>query len=341
MRGSLRTSVSAWLALFAAGGAVVGAIAATLLVDDPVWLALSLAMLAVAAAVAATWVTRRLLEPVDRLASAVTTAAAEERPGRIPASGLRETRLIGEAFNRMAAEVEDALEDVRAEQRRESQFVSDVSHELRTPLTAIRGAAETLLDGDVDTEDQQRFLSTIAVESGRLARLADDLLALQRIEGATGELPLRRVDLRTAAERAAAMLEPLVEDRGVELAVKGSAPVVLGDADRLQQVVANLVDNASRIVGHGGHVTVSLASRPGVAVLSVIDDGPGIAAEDLPRLFDRFYRSQSTRERSSGGTGLGLAIVRAIVVAHGGTIEAHNQPEGGSRFTVRLPALPE
>ena len=341
MRGSLRTSLGAWLALFATGGVVCGAFAATLFAEDSLWLALVLAALAVVAAMAAAWVARRLLAPVDQLASAATTAAAEERPGRIPADGLRETRLIADAFNRMASEIEDALEDVRAEQRRESQFVSDVSHELRTPLTAIRGAAETLLDGDVDTEDQQRFLSTIAIESGRLARLADDLLALQRIEGATGELPLRRVDLRTAADRAAAMLEPLVEDRGVQLAVEGSAPLVLGDEDRLQQVVANLVDNASRIVGQGGHVTVSLSSTPGTSVLSVIDDGPGVAAEDLPRLFDRFYRSQSTRERSSGGTGLGLAIVRAIVVAHGGTIEAQNRPEGGSRFTVRLPALPQ
>jgi two-component system OmpR family sensor kinase len=339
MPGSLRTSTTAWLALFASAGALLGALAATFLADDLTWLAIALASVALVAALAAAWVAHRLLAPLDRLASSATTAAAEKRPGRVPVDGARETRLVAEAFNQMATEVENALEEVRAEQRRESQFVSDVSHELRTPLTAIRGAAETLLDGDVDAEDQQRFLSTIAVESGRLARLADDLLALQRIEGATGELPLRRVDLRVAADRAAAMLEPLVEDRGVALVVEGSAPVVLGDADRLQQVVANLVDNASRIVGGNGHVTVSLGREPGGAVLSVLDDGPGIPPEDLPRLFDRFYRSQATRERSSGGTGLGLSIVRAIVVAHGGTIEAENRPEGGSLFTVRLPAL--
>ena len=109
--------------------------------------------------------------------------------------------------------------------------------------------------------------------------------------------------------------------------------------DRLQQVVTNLVDNASRIVGAGGHVRVELTAEGDRAVLSVLDDGPGIPEADLPRLFDRFYRADSSRTRTSGGAGLGLAIVRAIVVAHGGRIEAANLPQGGARMTVSLPAL--
>ena len=132
-----------------------------------------------------------------------------------------------------------------------------------------------------------------------------------------------------------------MEDRGVVLEISGEAPHVLGDVDRLQQVIANLVDNASRFVGAGGQVCVELAAEDGWGVLSVLDDGPGIPAEDLPRLFDRFYRSQPSRDRGSGGAGLGLAIVKAIVTAHGGQIEAANLPQGGSRFTVRLPALPD
>ncbi len=147
------------------------------------------------------------------------------------------------------------------------------------------------------------------------------------------------MDLRLAADRAAAMLEPLLEDREVSLTVNGRAPLVLGDVDRLQQVVTNLVDNASRIVGEGGHVRVELNAEGDRAVLSVLDDGPGIPEADLPRLFDRFYRADSSRTRTSGGAGLGLAIVRAIVVAHGGRIEAANLPEGGARMTVSLPAL--
>ena len=182
---------------------------------------------------------------------------------------------------------------------------------------------------------------TIALEAERLGRLANDLLTLQRIEGATGELPIRPVDLRLAADRAAAMIEPLLEDREVTLTVNGSAPIVLGDIDRLQQVVSNLVDNASRIVGEGGHVVVELTAEGDRAVLSVIDDGPGIPEADLPRLFDRFYRADTSRTRASGGAGLGLAIVRAIITAHGGRIEAANLPGGGARMTVVLPALPE
>jgi two-component system OmpR family sensor kinase len=281
----------------------------------------------------------RIVAPLERLGVSARSFASGNHAARADVGGPRETRIVAEAFNQMAGQIDDALEELRREERRKTQFVSDVSHELRTPLTAIRGAAETLLDGDVDPEDQQRFLSTIAREAERLGRLANDLLTLQRIEGATGELPITQVDLRLAADRAAAMLEPLLEDREVSLTVNGRAPLVLGDVDRLQQVVTNLVDNASRIVGEGGHVRVELDAEGDRAVLSVLDDGPGIPEADLPRLFDRFYRADSSRTRTSGGAGLGLAIVRAIVVAHGGRIEAANLPDGGARMTVSLPAI--
>ncbi len=302
---------------------------------------------AAAAAVAAlvAWplslaVARRLTQPVERLAAAASSFAAGDHSRRARVEGPREIRMIAEAFNRMADEMSNAIAQLSDEEARKTQFVSDVSHELRTPLTAIRGAAETLLDGDVGAEDQERFLSTIATEAERLTRLANDLLTLQRIEGATGELPFRRVHLKEASVRAATMLEPLIEDRGVTLSITGTAPLVLGDIDRLQQVVANLVDNASRMVGTGGRVWVELSGADGMAVLVVRDDGPGIPEEDLPRLFDRFYRADISRTRASGGAGLGLAIVRAIVASHGGTIAAENPSSGGARLTVRLPALP-
>lgn len=283
-------------------------------------------------------VARRITSSLEKLAGTAASFAAGNHNIRADVSGPREVRMIADAFNRMADEVAAAISQLTSEERRKTQFVSDVSHELRTPLTAIRGAAETLLDGDVAADDQERFLSTIAVEAERLTRLANDLLTLQRIEGATGELPIRRFDLRLAVDRAAAMLEPLFEHRGATLSVSGKAPEVLGDVDRMQQVVANLADNASRIVGEGGHVKIELGrDSDGSALLMVSDNGPGIPEEDLPNLFDRFYRSDSSRTRQSGGAGLGLAIVRAIVNGHGGTIHAENLPVGGSRFTVKLP----
>jgi len=191
----------------------------------------------------------------------------------------------------------------------------------------------------VPEQDERRFLETIIREADRLTRLANDLLTLQRIEGATGELPLLRIKLRDTAERAIGALAPLTDARGVQVSIVGEAPTVLGDVDRLQQVIANLVDNASRMTGAGGRVTVELGREGDFAVLSVLDEGPGIPEDALPHLFERFYRAQASRDRSTGGAGLGLAIVSAIVRAHAGTIAASNRPEGGSAFTMKLPVI--
>jgi len=346
MRGSLRTRIAlvtgTLAALAAAAGAALGAT-----VTDTALLVAGVTVVALLAVGLARIAASPLAAPIERLAARAATFAAGGRElgedvvarEAAHARGPRETRIIGESFEAMALRVSTAIDELHAEERRKSRFVSDVSHELRTPLTAIRGAAETLLDGGVPAEDRDRFLSTIVAESDRLARLANDLLTLQRIEGATGELPLRRVNLADVVSRAAAALEPLLEDRGVTLATGGSAPVVLGDMDRLQQVVSNLIDNASRIVGEDGHVWVELGAEGDHALLAVSDDGPGVDEDELPRLFDRFYRSDSSRTRTSGGAGLGLAIVKAIVTAHGGTIAATPRDGGGSRFEVRLPAL--
>jgi two-component system OmpR family sensor kinase len=341
MRSALRTRIAGSIVGFALVGVVVGAAVTYLAQGRPLWLAAALTAVAIVAWLGGRAAARSFVAPFERLGVAARAFASGNHQVRAVVEGPRETRLVAEAFNHMATEVDNAIDELKAEEQRKTQFVSDVSHELRTPLTAIRGAAETLLDGGVDKDDQERFLSTIALEAERLGRLANDLLTLQRIEGATGELPLKLVDLRLATDRAAEMLEPLLEDREVTLTINGRAPLVLGDADRLQQVVLNLVDNASRIVGQGGHVVVELTAEGDRAVFSVIDDGPGIPDADLPRLFDRFYRADSSRTRSSGGAGLGLAIVRAIITAHGGRIEAANMPAGGARMTVVLPAIAE
>ena len=280
------------------------------------------------------WLTRPL-----RTLEAGAVALASDHSVRVVPEGPREIRALADAFNLLAQDIETSTSVLYEEERRKSRFVSDVSHELRTPLTAIRGAAETLLDEGVSEKDRRRFLGRIVNESDRLARLASDLLTLQRIEGATGELPLRPVDMRQVAALAVESLESLATEREVTVRVEGAAPPVLGDRDRLQQVVANLVDNATRMTPAGGTVLLRLSHEDTSAVLRVTDSGPGIPLADLPRLFDRFYRSELSRARTTGGAGLGLAIVKAIVTAHGGDIGARNLPDGGAEFAIRLPVL--
>jgi len=282
---------------------------------------------------------RWLSAPLRDLAESASAFAAGDHSVRARPRGSSDTRAVAEAFNAMADEVQLVVSELKEEESRKTRFVSDVSHELRTPLTAIRGAAETLLDGDVPEEDARQFLSTIARESERLTRLANDLLTLQRMEGATGELPLSRLDLAVVSERALEALAPLTDGRDVRVALEGTAPPVLGDRDRLQQVIGNLVDNASRMTPAGGTVTVRLSAEGGQAVLRVLDEGPGISDAALPHIFDRFYRAQASRDRSTGGAGLGLPIVAAIVRSHAGTVTAERRAEGGSVFTVRLPAI--
>lgn len=282
--------------------------------------------------------TRWLTRPLRELQRSAATLATDHSV-RVHPAGPRETYELAVAFNDLAEEIETSSAELHEEERRKSRFVSDVSHELRTPLTAIRGSAETLMEGEMTDEDRARFLRRIMSESDRLARLANDLMELQKIEGATGELPLARVDLGQTARMAVESLEPVAADRFVTVIVEGEAPPVLGDRDRIQQVVLNLVDNATRVCSPGAKVVVRLSQTPLESVLEILDEGPGIPDGDLASLFERFYRAQYSRDRATGGAGLGLAIVKAIVTAHRGTIEAANRPEGGASFTVRLPKL--
>lgn len=240
----------------------------------------------------------------------------------------------------VAARMRSQLADAAAESTRQNQFVSDVSHELRTPLTAIRGAAETMMDEDISYEDRRLFCESIVRESERLTRLANELLTLQRIDG-RGEIVLERVNLHVVVEYAVNLLAPLLEERNVEIKVKGEAPDVLGDTDRLKQVTVNLIENASRFTDpEHGRIWVELSGIKGHSILAIRDNGKGFGDVDPARLFDRFYRGDASRARTTGGTGLGLTIVKAIVDSHDGTVEAVNLPDGGACFIVAIPSLP-
>jgi len=302
---------------------------------------------------------RSILSEFYHALDAIIEFASGKKDTRVRSAGVRDVRQLADAFNKVAAENERALKALSGEDARQTRFVSDVSHEIRTPLTTISGNAELMLvSEDMPREVQERFLTTIVNEAGRLGRLAHDLVTLQRIEGATGELKLRHFNPRESAELAEQALEAIFELHNVSFFIKGEAPDVLGDRDRIQQVIVNLVDNATRVVGEQGKVWVELstASRNDIdqklvkahalevdtyALIAVCDNGPGIPEEEIPRIFERLYRTDESRARNSGGAGLGLSIVRAIIERHGGVIEVQRRFAGGMQFSIYLPVPPE
>jgi two-component system phosphate regulon sensor histidine kinase PhoR len=264
----------------------------------------------------------------------------------------RTIRLRGTALRDVSGEggAVIVLNDVTDIQRLENvrrDFVANVSHELKTPVASIKGFVETLLDGAADDPaDNRRFLEIVARQAERLEAIIEDLLALSRIEQSegAGNLPLERVHVLAVLSAAVADCRPRARDRGVTVEVECDG---LLEADvnpaLLEQAVINLVDNAIKYSDSGDTIWVSAtpdaAATDGPAVRIVVrDEGCGIEAEHLPRLFERFYRVDKARSRKLGGTGLGLSIVKHIVQAHGGSIAVESTPGVGSTFTIELPA---
>ena len=235
-------------------------------------------------------------------------------------------------FNEALAQIEQLFQTQR-------RFVADAAHELRTPLTSIRGYVSLLKRGAwKDEEARDESLGVIDYESGRLTRLVNDLLLLAQSDNKTLEImerPVALLEIVTTIIRQEERLAPHHQ----WLWQPTDSPIILGDADRLHQLVLNLLDNARRHTPTGSRVTVKLSQVGSNAVLSVIDTGPGIPGELLPHLFEPFFRADTARNRE--GTGLGLAIAQRLAEAHGGTIQASNNPEGGARFTLTLPVSPE
>ena len=234
----------------------------------------------------------------------------------------------------------DATERRRLERVRRD-FVANASHELRTPLTSIRGFVEALEDGAMaEPETAQRFLGKIRAHADRMAALVEDLLELSRLE--SGEHPPRWEETRPSevAEDVVASFAESAARKEITLRhVERGAGAVLVDPDRLRRVVENLVDNAVKYTPSGGRVEVVTAPGPdGGALVEVTDDGPGIAPEHLPRIFERFYRVDAARSRELGGTGLGLSIVKHLTEGMGGSVSVHSEVGRGTRFSVAIPA---
>ncbi|MFQ5480176.1 MAG: ATP-binding protein [Thermodesulfobacteriota bacterium] len=217
-------------------------------------------------------------------------------------------------------------------------FVANVSHELRTPLASIKGYSETLLDADTDGEKQREFLEIIDRHATRMSRIIDDLLILSRLESSAVSLNSDTVDMKELIHSTVKGCVKDAEDRQVTIKAElpGVLPTVLGDRDRLEQVVVNLFDNAIKYTPAGGHVTITARSLGDEVCVDVIDTGLGIPEDDISRIFERFYRVDKARSRALGGTGLGLAIVKHIIQGHNGRLEVKSKPGLGSTFSFFL-----
>lgn len=271
------------------------------------------------------------LRPVAHMTeTAAAVARSRDFTRRVRVGGDEHDELVrlGLTFDEMLASLDGAY-------RQQQRFVSDVSHELRTPLTTIRGNAELLASGETCPEEQREAISQVRRESERLSRLVNELLVLARADAEEAFVPrLVRLD--------ELLMEAFAELRGVagpRLKVRAIDPIeVRGEADRLKQLFVVLIDNALRYAPDGS-VEISLTDDGADAVLRVEDDGIGIAAADLPRVFDRFYRGDAARQVNAAGSGLGLAIARWIVERHDGRIWLDSRPSQGTLVTVRIPKV--
>ncbi len=231
--------------------------------------------------------------------------------------------------------IRESLTSQRSALRSQREFAADASHELRTPLTVIRSSVEHLRRNPGQAVATTEALDDIDAEVGQMTALVDDLLLLARSDSGAISLNRMPVDLGDVAADGAGALATLAADRGVSLGLDPEPAIVRGDQARLRQLIVILVDNAIRHTPRGGSVLVRVRADRREVIAQVDDDGPGIRPEDMPRIFDRFWRAPGA---VVGGTGLGLAIAKSIVDLHEGRIAVTNRPEGGARFTVRLPA---
>ena len=295
-------------------------------------LAIAIGAAALTAAVASGFLAVRIVRPIRALAAAAQRIARGAYGSRVPVGGSDELAVLAESFNEMAASLEAA-------ERRRRELVSDVAHELRTPLATIEGYVEGLRDGVVAPEASTWTL--LGTETGRLRRLVDDLHEVSRAEERQLDLRVVEVEPRSLVEAAARSAAPAYEAKGVELerVAESRLPSVEVDPDRIEEVLANLLENALRHTPRGGCVEVRAERRGSRVLLSVTDSGEGIEPEHVERVFERFFRSDPARSRVTGGSGIGLTISRAIVEAHGGSLLAESDGPGrGAKFVLTLPA---
>jgi signal transduction histidine kinase len=282
---------------------------------------------------------RRITRPIGRLRRVAGRVAQGQLDERAVPSGVLEVDELGQQFNVMADRLAGTLRMLEADRDRLREFVADVSHELRTPIAALRMYTELQHDGDVDEATRREFLERSAQQIARLEWMSTNLLDLSRIDAGIFPLDMGDGDLRDPIQATVQALSEVAVERGVSLDSEVPAhPIRLRfDRERIVQLLTNLVGNALKFTPRGGGVSVSVEEGAEEVTIRVADTGAGIPPDELPHIFDRFYRGTNTGDARASGSGLGLAIVRSIVEMHGGSVDVASVVGEGTEFQVRLP----
>jgi signal transduction histidine kinase len=282
-----------------------------------------------------------IARPLEKLDQAAAKVSEGDLDQQVPAQGsVSELENLGLSFNRMT-------ESLRQSEKAKNDFIADVTHELRTPLTVIQGTVETLEDGALEDEvGGPGLLASMGRETSRLIQLVNQLLVLTRSDAGALSLDFEPVDLEALVRERSGVMEPLANKKEVKIRIpqpKDGHSLAMADRARTAQVLDNLLDNAFRHAPQGSDIQITIENLGAWIQCSVADTGPGIPAEDLPHIFERFYRVEKSRTRDSGGAGLGLAIARSLVEAQGGSIKVYSEKGKGTRMIFRLPSqnLPE
>ena len=306
----------------------------------------SAVLVALVVAIIGALLAQRVAKPIRTLTKAASRMGTGDLSTRVmlpeehtPA----EIAHLGTTFNEMAAKLEHDVDELRYQEQMQRELVANVAHELATPLTAISGYSELLAeDESLSRSQRDNFTHIIHRETVRLSKLVYQLRQVARLESGAEKMDLQPVSLQTLVGDTIDVLQAESERLAVELhnTIPTALPAVLVDTDRLTQVVINLLDNAVRHTPMGGNVTIDAFQEGSRVWVRVTDSGSGIAPQDLPRVFDRFYRADTAHNSTTGGTGLGLAIVKGIVEAHGGQVRADNSPDGGACMSFSLRVAP-
>ncbi len=276
---------------------------------------------------------RRSLHPIRRIMRTARDIGAHDLRTRIPLSG------TGDEMDQLAETLNGMLDRIEQQVQKVQRFTADASHELRTPLAALRGNAEVVLSRPRSTDELRQTIEESISQYERLQRIAEDLLLLARLDSGDAVMRCESFSLDAALVDVADLYAPMAEEKGLSLIVEKPEPfVVEGDDGRLRQVIGNLLDNAIKYTPPQGRIRVSVGQCNGCARIQVADTGIGISAEELPKVFDRFYRVDPSRSTlSAPGAGLGLSICQSIIKAHGGRIDVDSTPRHGTCVTVSVP----